>query len=308
MNTSAAALGLVLSFSLATACMAAEAGAKEVTPLKRVIRINTGNDFIEAFDTDGDGKVSQAEFEAEWDGRMDADFADFDADEDGFISEEEFEDEIEARVEKIMKRVSVKVGRALGRMEKSFDFDFDFDFDGTEFELDIEEAIERAMRHAERGLRHAERGWRHAERRMRFSHHRHQRLLEEFDENGDGELDPEELEKIRQAHKEMIEARKQEMEEHKAEMEKHRAEMKERHKEYAEKMKERRAEVLAELDEDGNGKISREEFNKRYDERFEKLDTNGDGELSEDELEAARWAFGRGWHPRVVIKTKEKGS
>lgn len=308
MNTSAAALGLVLSFSLATACMAAEAGEKEVDIEQRVIRINTDNDFLEAFDADADGKVSKQEFEAEWEGRMDADFEDFDADEDGFISEDEFEDEIEARVEKVMKRVSVRVGRALGRLENSFDFDFDFDFDGTEFETDIEEAIERAMRHAERGLRHAERGWHHAEHRMRGRHRDPARMLDKFDENENGELDPEELDKIRQAHKEAMERHKARMEKRQAKMEEHRAEMKERHKEYAEKMQERRAEALAELDEDGNGKISREEFNKRFDERFEKLDKNDDGELSEDELEAARWAFGRGRHPRIFIKTIEKGN
>ena len=301
MNISATALGLFLSFSLTTACLAAEAGEKKVATEKRVIRINTNNDFLEAFDADGDGKVSKTEFEAEWDGGMDADFEDFDADQDGFISEEEFEDEIEARVEKILKRVSVRVGRALGRLENSFDFDFDFDFDGTEFEADIEEAIERAMRHAERGLRHAERGWRHAERRMRVMPFDEGSMLEKYDENENGELDPEELEKIRQAHKEA-------MERHKARMEEHRAEMKERHKEYAEKMQERRQAALAEIDQDGNGKISRQEFNKRFDKRFEKLDKDGDGELSEDELEAARWAFDRGWHPRIFIKTKEKGS
>ena len=299
MKLSATALGLFLSFSLTTACMAAEAGEKEVDIEQRVIRITADHDFLEAFDADGDGKVSKQEFEAEWDGGMDADFEDFDADEDGFISEEEFEDEIEARVARIMKRVSVSVGRALGRLENSFDFDFDFD--GAEFEADIEETIERAMRHAERGLRHAE-------RRMRVMPFDEGRMLEEFDENENGELDPDELEKIRQAHKEAMERHKARMEKHQARMEEHRAEMKQRHKEYAEKMQERRAEALAELDEDGNGKISRQEFNKRFDERFEKLDKDGDGELSEDELEAAHWAFGRDRHPHIFIKTKEKGS
>ena len=299
MKLSATALGLFLSFSLTTACIAAEAEEKEVEIGKRVIRISAGNDFLEEFDADGDGLVSKDEFEAEWDGAMEADFEDFDADEDGFISEDEFEDEIEIRVEKVLDRVSVKVGRVLGRLENSFDFDFDFDFDGAEFEIEIEEHIERAMRHAEHGMRRFE-------RRMRGLESNPERMLEKYDENDNGELDPEELEKIRQAHKAAKERHEAMKKEHAAKMEEHRAEMKERHKAMTEKMKARRAEALAKLDTDGNGTVSRDEFNQRLDQHFEKLDTNGDGELSEEELEEAHWAFQGSLHPHVRVRTKKE--
>ena len=312
MKAPATALGLIMSLSLTTACMAAEAGEKEMEVEQRVSRIDRDYYFLKEFDADGDGKVSRKEFEAEWDGRLDAEFEDFDANKDGFVTRDEFTDEIQELVGEIMKGVSVKLGRALGRLDHSFDFDFDFDFgdtvfefDGVEFGAELEEQIERAMRHAERGMRHAEHGLRRAERRMKYTHHRQERLLEEYDENENGELDPDELEKIRQAHKEMMEARKKEMEEHKALMKEHRAEMKKLHQAFGEKMKERRRAALAELDTDGNGKISRDEFNQRLDGRFEELDKNGDGELSEDEMEGAQWAFGRSWHPRVVVKLKE---
>jgi len=56
----------------------------------------------------------------------------------------------------------------------------------------------------------------------------------------------------------------------------------------------RRPPSFAELDTDGDGVISSDEFLTPPSERFAALDTNGDGVLTEDELEAGRPPRGRG--------------
>lgn len=49
-------------------------------------------------------------------------------------------------------------------------------------------------------------------------------------------------------------------------------------------MRGRMADMLAQLDTDRDGKISRAEFTTRSNDRFAKLDTNGDGRITDDEL------------------------
>lgn len=313
MRISATALGLLVSFSLSAAGMAAWAQEKKVDtekPVKiekkiiikkkyghrNVIRIDGGKDFLEHFDADEDGKVSKSEFEDEWDGDFGGDFEDFDLDGDGFLSEEEFEEHISEAVHAALKGVSKHLGRAFRGRGRDFDFDFDFDFDSEEFEEMIERRVERALRHAERGMRHVERDIHRAER-GKWRHHDRDGLLERYDLDGNGELDEEELKKVKEAHKEALAKRK-------AVMEKHKEAMEERKKQFSERMKERRKEALDRLDEDGDGKISPEEFNKRHMERFKELDKNGDGVLSAEELEAGDWAFHMPPHHRVKRKSK----
>jgi hypothetical protein len=56
----------------------------------------------------------------------------------------------------------------------------------------------------------------------------------------------------------------------------------------------RRPPSFADLDTDGDGVVSSDEFLTPPSERFAALDTDGDGVLTEEELEAGRPARGRG--------------
>ncbi len=54
-------------------------------------------------------------------------------------------------------------------------------------------------------------------------------------------------------------------------------------------------EMFKEMDKDGNGSISQQEFMASHEGRFDRMDTNKDGTVSPDEHRAQRGKPGRGW-------------
>jgi len=149
-----------------------------------------------------------------------------------------------------------------------------------------------------------------------------EKLLEKFDEDGDGHLSPEERKAARQALRDRMKERHEKMlekfdadsdgklneDERQAARQAHRDRMKERHEKMLEK-----------FDADGDGQLSKEErkawlaslpepvrkrlvaHHKRRQKLLEKFDADGDGHLSPEERRAARQA----WRERIQERRDE---
>lgn len=64
---------------------------------------------------------------------------------------------------------------------------------------------------------------------------------------------------------------------------------------------------MAELDTDGNGLISKEEFISKQEERFTSADQNGDGNLSPEEMKAAKEAHKKKMREKMKEHFGQKG-